>query len=264
MSQSMKRSDARLFEVISLILVLFSGCIKEDRGECPCRLVVGLDEVDQSRLPEVLVSVMTQDGFEYNEVRDSTSYMDDRIILVPRGEAFLNVYHGDEGKAGPEGLCIPVGEDCPAVYMYTAVVDTDCEYLRRPAVLKKNHCVLTVYVEGADEDFPFRMSLRGNVCGYTLYGAPLPGEFVCPMELHEDRQYVAAAPRQTDASLLLEVSDDQEVVRTFALGEYIRSCGYDWTEDDLKDIMIGIDYSRTLISVSVHGWDEVYEFDVVI
>ena len=93
----MKRSDARFFEVISLILVLFSGCIKEDRGECPCRLVVGLDEVDQSRLPEVLVSVMTQDGFEYNEVRDSTSYMDDRIILVPRGEAFLNVYHGDEG-----------------------------------------------------------------------------------------------------------------------------------------------------------------------
>ena len=261
---SMKLSDVRLLWVFSLFLLPLFGCVKEKRGECPCRLVVGLDEVDSSHISDVFVSVTGTGDFGYGEVREAETYQDDKVVLVPRGEVFLNVYHEDQGMRDSAGICIPLGEECPSVYMYSAYMDTDCEYVRKQVLLSKNHCVITVYVEGADESFPFGMSLRGNVCGYDLYGDPRSGDFMCSMEACGDMQYTGVVPRQRDPSLMLEVKDGEEVIRAFAVGEYIRSSGYDWTETDLKDIMIGIDYSRTLITVSVRGWDEVYEFDVVI
>jgi hypothetical protein len=54
------------------------------------------------------------------------------------------------------------------------------------------------------------------------------------------------------------------VLKTFALGEYIHASGYDWSAADLEDITVGIDYTRTKLIISVLGWDDVYEFDVVI
>ena len=71
-------------------------------------------------------------------------------------------------------------------------------------------------------------------------------------------------PRQMDNSIVLEVNDGTSVLKTFALGEYISASGYDWSAPDLGDITVGIDYTRTKLTVSVLGWDEVYEFDVVI
>ena len=35
------------------------------------------------------------------------------------------------------------------------------------------------------------------------------------------------------------MSDRREFLKTFAIGEYVRACGYDWTEADLKDITLG-------------------------
>ena len=64
--------------------------------------------------------------------------------------------------------------------------------------------------------------------------------------------------------MLLEVSDGTEVLKIFALGKYICASGYNWKAADLSDITVGIDYTRTKLTVSVRGWDEVYEFDVVI
>jgi hypothetical protein len=112
--------------------------------------------------------------------------------------------------------------------------------------------------------FPFDMTLVGNVCGYCADGAPMPGRFNCSPEMVGKSSYIVNLPRQRDASLILEVNDGSQVVKTFALGEYVKACGYDWTEEDLKDVTVDIDYARTQIRIAVQGWDEVYEFDIVI
>ena len=47
---------------------------------------------------------------------------------------------------------------------------------------------------------------------------------------------------------------EDRVVRTFALGTYIREAGYDWTDTDLEDITIHICLSVTHIRFRIGDW----------
>ena len=49
---------------------------------------------------------------------------------------------------------------------------------------------------------------------------------------------------------------EDKVVRTFALGTYIRKAGYDWTGTDLEDITIHISLSVTHIRFRIGDWSE--------
>jgi hypothetical protein len=114
------------------------------------------------------------------------------------------------------------------------------------------------------EHFPFSLAVKGMVAGYGADGTPADGDFFHMVETVPDEGWAISVPRQTDDSMLLEVSDGTDVLKIFALGKYICASGYNWKAADLSDITVGIDYTRTKLTVSVCGWDEVYEFDVVI
>ena len=123
--------------------------------------------------------------------------------------------------------------------------------------------MLSICVEDV-EHFPFNLAVRGGVAGYGADGSLVQGEFYYLLKAFSNARSTISVPRQLDDSMVLEVNDGTEVLKTFALGEYIRASGYDWNAADLEDITVGIDYTRTKLTVSVLGWDEVYEFDVVI
>ena len=261
----MKLSDKLALWTFSLLLCVLSCvcCIKEEREECPCRLIVDLSDVDSADVASVDVLLASCSDFSYVGERMADSYGSDEVILVPRDELFLNVCYGDEGLMDVGGLRIPLGEACPPVYLYSSVIDASgSEFVRHQVRMHKCHCVMKIYVEG--EDFPFEMHVKGGVCGYDAAGYPLPGDFTCSPDDIGESTFSVILPRQTDASLLLQINDGTGVVKTFALGEYIKACGYDWTDYDLKDLTVGIDYARTQIVIAVQGWDEVYEFDIVI
>ena len=63
---------------------------------------------------------------------------------------------------------------------------------------------------------------------------------------------------------MLEIDDGTEVLKRFALGEYLVGGGYDWTEDDLEDVKVVIDWSMTAVTLVVQGWDWVREYEIVI
>ena len=44
----------------------------------------------------------------------------------------------------------------------------------------------------------------------------------------------------------------------------IRSTGYDWRATDLDDIIIGVDYVRGEVTVSVVSWEEGLVYDEVL
>lgn len=244
--------------------LILCGCVKEDRRECPCRLIVDLTEVDRSLIEVVDVCVSNGQGFLYEDIKTADSYDEDEMILVPRDMVFLNVWSGAAGMNDGTGLHIPVGEHCPQVYMYSSLIDADEEYVREKVELRKNHCVMSIYIEGEETVHGFEMTVKGNVCGYDAYGVPVSGDFVCCPSTDDGGMFRAVIPRQKDSSLCLLINDGTGVIKTFAIGEYMASSGYDWTDEHLKDLTLGIDYSLTQISVAIQGWDEVYEFDVVI
>ena len=63
---------------------------------------------------------------------------------------------------------------------------------------------------------------------------------------------------------MLEVNDGTEVLKIFALGEYVVAGGYDWTAEELEDVEVIIDWAQTEVSIQIKGWDWVREYEIVI
>lgn len=242
--------------------VSFSCSVKEKRDACPCILEMDFSRVDRTAMKSVGLHVMASDGFVLSEKLSTDTLASEKVIRLPKTGICLNVCHGDEGMVEESGrMSIPLGKECPPVYSYTSVFDADCEYRHETVEMAKNHCCITVSVSDP-ENFGYDITIRGKVAGYGVDGRPEEGEFVVRKSIDKEGICQMSVPRQLDGSLVLEVEGDVKVLKRFPLGEYVLETGYDWSERNLKDVRVGIDYSLTFLSLSVSGWENEYFFEV--
>ena len=258
----MKTIPSILLLSISYILIC-SGCsVKEDRGACPCRLLLDLSEVDTSVIRSVDLSVTARDGIVFNAVLRAEEFEQEHIMNVQRTGVHVGAWNGTGGYLTDMGLRIPYGEDCPPVYVHSSYVDTSMEECTDTVEMRKNHCNLTINIKGNDTPFS-SITVMSNVCGYAFDAVPLAGDFACTA-IPVNGGCVIGLPRQTDDGLLMSLDDGTHVIKTFALGTYISAMGYNWNDPDLKDITVDIDLALTYICLQVQGWDKEYLYDVVI
>jgi len=263
----MKRSLPLLsFSFCVLVLVVCSCSIKEDRRDCPCYLEIELSELAPELCPEVCLSIEGEGGFSYSRLLTAEDYGSSITVKVPRTGVGVQAYYGAEaeGDSGRADLSIPLGEECPPLLLHYAYVDTSQDVARDTLRLHKDYCLLDIMMLSKNGEYPFSIAILGRVDGYEDDGRPHSGRFDVRDMTENEGSFFVRIPRQTDSSLILEVYDDGDVLRRFALGEYIASSGYDWSAPDLKDIKVKVDYSRLSITVSVGSWSESFLFDVVI
>lgn len=266
MERTGKRFGNNLMRLVLLGgLILQTACsVKEDRIPCPC--ILHLDfvcpETEDIRL--VGLKVTSLQGYEWRDTVDVTGGWNGYSVPVPQSSLHVSAWAGDGGLVSESGLAIPYGYDCPRVFMHDSDIRIDGEYYHETVNLRKNHCVLTLVTEGEDR-LSSVLRLKGNVVGYDAWGVPLNGDFSFVLEDGgSDEGYTAVLPRQTDASLMLEVDDGSGNNVAFAIGQYIMSSGYDWTSPDLDDISVTLDYALTEIRVVIGGWESVFRYDVEI
>ena len=262
----MKKSYcALIFSLLTSIMCLWGCSVKEDRDACPCDLILDLSEMDIDCYEDLRVFITDESGPVYKSYSDFTDFWPEYGFSVPRSVLTVNVCSGEGGCFDDlKGVLIPYGEDCPRIFMYSSVVDARCESARDTVCLHKNHCVAEIYLEKDDADSRYELCLKGNVCGYGMAGQPIRGDFSCRPAGDPDRGYKVSLPRQVDTSLILEIDDGSEVLKTFALGEYIVAGGYDWNDPDLEDITVHINWTLTSVILTVSGWDWIYECEIVI
>lgn len=253
------------FGLVSLLMMLFVGCsVKEERDECPCRLILDFSQVDTLSVPEAIIYAVDELGTVYGGLVPAEEFMPEYQMDVMRSRLHLNVCSGDDGhyKHG-KGLGIPYGDACPEIWMYSSDLEAASEMVRDTVMLRKNHCVLTIIIE--KEDSPvYGLCVKGNVNGYGVDGNPMEGPFSCiPKEIGKKR-YRTVIPRQADPSLILEVDDGTEILKSIALGELISAGGYDWTSPDLEDLTVHIDWAFTDVVITVRGWNWSREYEIVI
>lgn len=279
------------------------GCsVKEDRDLCPCTLVLEFPGEDAERLQNGVTVCMrgySDDGFSLCDTllagqpasggaSDGVSYS----YVVPKGDIDLAVAYSADGLAGElnssgKWIEIDEGRPCPSIWACCEKVSARADRVTVPVRLHKNFCRIDIQVRDVDgEEFPFKLRVRGNVNGYGLDGKPARGAFLCEAESAETEGsgtasestgygtasentgsghgYAVTVPRQTDDSLILEIVTGDGVAKSFAIGNYIASSGYDWTSADLKDICLEIDYARTVISFTIDKWTHSEQFEVVI
>ena len=245
-------------------LFLTSCAIKEDRVPCPCVLELDFFCRDSEEIGNVDLAVTSKEDFQWRDTLDFRSEGEGYLVFVPRTELHLRAWSGAEGYISMDRIVIPLGEDCPRVYMHDSDLSIDEEYVSESVRLRKNYCVMTVVMEGEGE-ISSDILIKGNVAGYDETGEPLPGEFEYVMGTgNQSRRYVAVLPRQTDTSLMLEINDGKGNRKSFALGKYIASSGYDWTADELDDVTVTLDYALTELKLSISGWDGIYTYEIEI
>lgn len=248
----------------ALLVVVAVGCsVKEDRSGCPCVMSLDFSELDTAVIKSVNVLAMSVDGMVFSDCVLADAFDDRYERKVPQGMIQVNVWCGDGGMTGKDCLLrIPYGVECPPVYLDSFVADARTEYFHRKVSLYKNHCRLTVEMPDRKE-LPYCLTFKGEVDGYGLDGQPSSGDFSCVAFPVDEGVSQVLLPRQTDSSLLLEVDDQAPHLKTFAIGEYLAAGGYDWTAENLADVTVVLDYSMTVISISMAGWDKEEEYKVI-
>lgn len=266
----LKRLPSVCHFVMAVAFVACVGCsVKEDRSECPCIVVLDLSGVDDGRFRSLTVRAESSDGFLLHEIVSGNPLPDKFMVKMPRGEIRMNIIceDGNEvmtGSFNDSGVYrIPENSECPPVYFTVGRLNTDTDMVEVPVDPKKNYC--RVFIEMLSTG-PYigGLNIIGNVCGYDIEGRPMHGDFRFASGLEEGGVCEVNVPRQSDTSLRLQIIDGSGILKDFALGEYIAASGYDWNAEELDDIGVAIDYSRTKITFKVRDWEKIFEFDVVI
>lgn len=253
------------FSLITLSVALALGCsIKEERDGCPCRLFLDLTSIDVADQCPFFLSVFSDDGFEYQAVLDKNNFEDTCVVEVPRTELDIVVWSGGEDYMDERGLTIPLGSECPPVFIYSKSVHSKGEAVYDMVFLKKNYCILNLDFE--DGHRVESLLLRGNVNGFDKSGNPVRGEFNVSSE--SDSVSVASAmfsiPRQNDSPLYLDVKELDGMTRTFPLHEYMSDFGYDWGGNDLVDLNMTLSYTASEMSITIRDWEKELVISVVI
>ena len=255
----------RKIVLLMLALVSVAACsVKEDRSDCPARLILDFKDVDTADFKSLNLLVTHAGETVFSDIVSADDFAEDYVRDVPHGSLRVNVWAGDGDRVVHEhGVVIPYGCECPPIYMHSFIADTEGELWRETVRLRKNHCRLTVMMDGV-EKIPYSLTFKGNVDGYRLDGQPSSGDFSCVAYPSGTSESQALLPRQTDSSLLMEVDDGTSVTKTFAIGEYISSSGYDWTAADLEDMTIVLDYYITFIKITIREWDREYVYNITL
>lgn len=246
------------------VSMIASCSVKEDRGQCPCVLMLDLRRLDTVKVESVNVLAVSADGVVLNECVECQEFSEIYTREVPHGLLQVNVWSGNTSGTGAERIVhIPYGLECPPVYLHSFVADTRGEVCHEIVDLKKNYCMLTVKTpEGTGA--PYSLTFKGGVDGYDVRGMPSAGEFSCVAYPGGDGDSRAVLPRQVDNSLMLEVDDGVPHLKKFALGEFLDKAGYDWSAPSLDDVTIVLDYSLTSVTVNISGWDKDDIYNVVL
>lgn len=249
------------------LLQLFATClscsVKEVRDLCPCQLRINFQEKDRSFLRDgVLLLLSGEDnGLKISDTLRAEAGVDNPLaysISIPRGRVSVSVIY----PADKDALNVSEGSSFSRIYMDHAVIEALGETVPADMTLHKRFCEIRPEVTDAGSSSggspSFGLEICGKVTGYAPDGSVVEGDFRSQVDGS------ACVPRQMDNSLRLNIIPKDGITRTFALGNYIEESGYDWSDDDLKDIRIGIDYSRTVVTLCIDNWSREICLETVI
>lgn len=244
--------------LLAPLLLLCACSVKEDRTLCPCELHV--TSVGPLRTAgSVLVSVV-QDGVVVKQGMMGREDFDggNCVLTVPRRPSVVTVFSGitSMNAVGGRRLDIPTEHECDELYSCSAYAELSGDGYECCVTPHKNYAKLDLVVIGLPETALLR--ILGTVHGYDLLSLdPCEGRFGCGPRYGESvSHWSTRLPRQIDDSLSLDILKDGEAVRRVPLGGIIAESGYRYDDQDLLDISVTVDLTKSEAMVHVSDWNE--------
>lgn len=268
----------RLFIITSLILTVAGLCscsVKDERGGMPSYLrIIFSNGPDGSPTLSDIYAMNTlstgYDTFRWGRDLSPDSKPDGLLLSVPRGYTRVGAYSGLTAGGSDEGTIFwDNGVESDSLWAHTSVADCRRELAQDTVLLHKQWCTLGVIAvnQRGDEGYNFRV--EAPYAGMdVLTTEPVREEWLYSsmMRLPEGNRYEVRIPRQKAEDreairLYLQIPSGEEV-ENYPLGEVMERAGYDWTDEDLKDIDLKIDFVRLVITAVVIEWNEAINIEI--
>ncbi len=249
-----------------LATISFLCCsIKEDRDSCPCNLRFDLSEAYEGSDGTLTLVIQSTAGFVYCDTLSKEELT--LTVHVPREQLTVDFYTPFGALDNPLQGYRPSSE-CDPIWMFSDTLLAKGELVERKVLIHKNYCGLKVSLLGeSGVKPPYDLLFISNIDGYLPGGGLSEGLFVQRSSPDESGSCSVNILRQKDSSLMMEIvpeESDGVSLRSFAIGEYLASAGYDWEADSLDDIEITVDFASTTITLSTSKWTNTVSFSVMI
>lgn len=269
----------RLFTIPALVLtavVGLSSCsVKDERGGMPSYLrIIFKDGPDGSPAKSDIYAMNTLstgfDTFRWGRDLSPDSKPDGLLLCVPRGYTRVGAYSGlDSGDSDEGTIFWENGVESDSLWAHTSVADCRRELARDTVLLHKQWCTLSVIAvnQRGDEGYNFRVEAPyAGMDVLTTEPVKEQWPYSSLMRLPEGNRYEVRIPRQkaddkAAMRLFLRIPSGEEV-ENYPLGDVLEKAGYDWTEEDLKDITLKIDFVRLVITAVVIDWKEAINIEI--
>ena len=241
--------------ILLMAVLLTASCsIREERAGCPCRLEIGLDPFSPLARQ---VSVGVWDGPDrwQETVPASGTY----VREITKGIFTVSTWSGQRsGRLSGSQFSVPPRAEPDSLHVFTTTLDCQDEVCRITATPHKQYCHVTLrLVREKDVPYPYQLYVESECCGIDLRDlSPLSGEHIFPVrEAPDGHMGFNLLRHNPGADIALAIYDRTQRADVLPIGDWIREIGYDWEEEDLKDITLDIDYARQRVWIALAGWE---------
>ena len=247
--------------LICLILVLACACsVKEDRSVCPMYLNLNFDrQIYDDVLHDSFVNVSARNTYFSQSINIRHYESIGLDIQVPRGTVRASAAFGHEGfNCSGDSLIAKKGCEISPLFLWTEKIVSHDDLYYAEVLPRKQFCRMNIVIVGLmpGEDFEYGLRLRADCNALSVYSAKaLEGNYTVFASRKNASGYEILIPRQKEHALLLELVEHDEAVVVLDLGAYMKDCGYDWSEPDLDDLMVIVDYTALTLSLEIQEWN---------
>ncbi len=261
------RGKGKAFTVAALLFgCLLTGCIKENRTDCPCYLYLSFP--NRELAGKHLVNIAGYDPAQmFLESIKLEDYPDMWYRAVPKG-TFYATAHTGTGFADETAryITIPIGHQCDSLYAWYKEVECLGDETYEDVIFHKQFATVFFDIRTLKtEASRFRLQVNGFTHGFDVVGfAPLDGSFRFETTALTGEHIVPfRIPRQKDGSMYVNITMDGAGEMRFPLGQYVLDSGYNWGLEDLEDIYFSVDLVASTVTVRVAGWEYGKTFRII-
>lgn len=261
------------FLAVSTVFLPAGACsVKEDRLECPVYVTVLTDQYVKQGMNDGTVSFSASSLIKREGISFLSCIGKGYTQACPREYARASVLSGvDNGKLSEEVLMYPTGIQADLLWGTAEAFSENADAYLIDAVPHKQYCRIQFLFDEsptAPPGYPWRFRIKADCAGLNIYTLePVAGEYSCPVGPNAVGEWYGVLPRQKSNNMLLEIflpdAGSQTSGRldyTINLGKVFAEKGYDWSAEDLKDIVVKVGFTSAEVTVSMADWisDETY------
>lgn len=266
----------KLYQIVLLLTLLLSSCIKEDRSECPSYLTIDLSGTPD-KVDSLYLILQYKNGQIFKDTIHNGDFRNDYEIAVPRGSATIAAYGNISMMKYDNGYIVPYGYPADNVYTFFSEAEYLSDLSRDTITVAKNYMAIHVKVLGmVRASKGLTAEFIGSYTGYSIYGELISGEFYhapesshLPTETEDYYVFYTRVPRHSpNSSLLLRLSTQYTNIETpdtlleMSIQDKLLQAGISFSDPILQDLYLTIDHSHSTITISVDNFDSMDHVEV--